>query len=367
MGACLICRTTSSRVSEELALCLDCIRASPRESLDLAAGLHAGIRRQWGLPEEAPRHAGGIPCNLCVNHCVIGEGGAGYCGVRRNVRGRIEGVSVNRGKLSWYHDPLPTNCVAGQICPGGSECGYPAYSLREGPEFGYSNLAVFPHACTFNCLYCQNWHFRRHTLDGTFVAPESLVDAVGTGTTCICHFGGDPSAQMPFLLEASRGAREKKGSGILRVCWETNGAMSKGMALAMARVSLASGGCIKIDLKAWDETLHRVLTGVTNTRTLENFEMLAGMIHLRPDPPLLAASTLMLPGYVNADEVSAIASFISSLDPGIPYSLLAFHPGYRMGDLPYTSREMAESCLKAAHQAGLHRVRLGNRHLIGWQ
>jgi len=63
------------------------------------------------------------------------------------------------GKLSWYHDPLPTNCVADWVCSGGTGAGYPKYAHCPGPELGYSNLAVFFHACTFNCLYCQNWHF----------------------------------------------------------------------------------------------------------------------------------------------------------------------------------------------------------------
>jgi len=132
----------------------------------------------------------------------------------------------------------------------------------------------------------------------------------------------------------------------------------------VAESALVSGGCIKFDLKAWNETLHIALTGVTNLRTLENFEQLAKLIPSRPDPPFLIACTLMVPGYIDAQEVGRIAELIESLNPEIPYSLLAFHPEYKMADLPATSRKQAQGCLDAARQAGLRRVRVGNMHLL---
>lgn len=156
MGICSICNNTSSSISEELSLCLDCIRRYPKEARPAALKVHARIRGDWGLPEEAPHHAEGIPCTLCVNNCRMKEGEYGYCGLRKNVQGGIEGVSADSGKLSWYHDPLPTNCVGDWVCPGGTGYGYPLYSYRDGPEYGYKNLAVFAHGCPFHCLYCQN-------------------------------------------------------------------------------------------------------------------------------------------------------------------------------------------------------------------
>jgi pyruvate formate lyase activating enzyme len=32
-----------------------------------------------------------------------------------------------------------------------------------------------------------------------------------------------------------------------------------------------TGGCLKFDLKAWEENLHKALTGITNRRKIENF------------------------------------------------------------------------------------------------
>lgn len=364
MGICRICLKKSSHISRELGLCLDCIRCYPEESLKIALEVHSRIRCAFGLPGKAPRQAGGIVCDLCVNRCQIGEGGLGYCGLRKNVKGRMEGVSTTRGKLSWYHDPLPTNCVAEWVCPGGSGSGYPKYSYMEDAEYGYDNLAVFPHACTFHCLYCQNWHFRHHTLEETYVPVENLVQSINKNTSCVCYFGGDPSPQLPYLLNASRRMREKNEHGILRICWETNGAMSEKLLEDIADSSIKSGGCIKMDIKSWNESLHIALTGITNRRTLENFERLANWIPLRSEPPFLIASTLLVPGYIDAQEVGHIAEFIKSLDSQIPYSLLAFHPNYKMTDLPATSWKQAQECLDAASQAGLKQVKVGNTHLL---
>ena len=49
---------------------------------------------------------------------------------------------------------------------------------------------------------------------------------------------------------------------------------------------------------------------------------------LRPEPPFLIASTLLVPGYIDA-------------------------------------RKQAEECFEAARQAGLKHVRAGNLHLLG--
>jgi len=132
----------------------------------------------------------------------------------------------------------------------------------------------------------------------------------------------------------------------------------------MVETALSSGGCIKFDLKAWDDNLHRALTGNTNQRTLENFRRAAFRIAERPDPPLLVASTLLVPGYIDAQEVGELAGFLAAIDPDIPYSLLGFHPAFTLSDLPPTSTVQAQACLEVAKAQGLSRVRIGNRHVL---
>jgi pyruvate formate lyase activating enzyme len=281
---------------------------------------------------------------------VIGEGERGFCGLRLVREGKLvhQAGTPAAGLLQWYRDPLPTNCVADWVCEG---------SKRR----GHHNLAVFYQSCTANCLFCQNWHFRatKPTASDTLSARE-LAAAADSHTFCVCFFGGDPASQMPHALAA---ARHLTHCGV-RVCWETNGMMHPKLAMAAARHSQRTGGCIKFDLKAFDDTVHRALTGVDNRRTLENFARLARLGEGRAGAPLVVASTLLVPGYVDAEQVGKIARFIAAIDRRIPYALLAFAPGFLMSDLPPTAAEQAHSAEAAARQAGLVDVRIGNRSLL---
>ena len=72
----------------------------------------------------------------------------------------------------------------------------------------------------------------------------------------------------------------------------------------------------------------------------------------------------MVPGYVDASEVEAIAEFIADLDPSILYRLLVFHPAHHMKDLPVTPMAQAVECYRAACRH-LERVNIGNMWLLG--
>jgi len=385
MATCKKCSRTSKETAKILSLCVECIRKADKKSLAELEAIHARSRQQFNLPPSPPSDPEGIQCRLCRNKCQIPVGGRGYCGVRRNERGHLKGGTPAEAAVSWYNDPLPTNCVADWVCAGGSGAGYPQWSHLPGPEQGYVNpvrnsvtnnvvrkrkisngvnLAVFYQACTFDCLFCQNWHYREHsTTNKTHTAAE-LAEAVTAQTSCICFFGGDPTCQLPHALSASRLVRKQNRQRILRICWETNGSMSPELLNEMMGLSLESGGCVKFDLKALDANIHRALCGVDNSRTFENFASAARYISERPEPPPLVASTLLVPGYIDAKEVKAIASFITKLDPNIPYALLGFHGDFLMTDMPSTSWKQAESCLEAATEAGLKRVRIGNVHIL---
>ncbi len=80
--------------------------------------------------------------------------------------------------------------------------------------------------------------------------------------------------------------------------------------------------------------------------------------------PMLTATTLLVTGYVDEEEVFNIAKFIAKLNPQIPYSLLIFHGDFTMRDLPPTPLEQAIRCYKAAKEAGLKSVHVGNLHLL---
>jgi pyruvate formate lyase activating enzyme len=365
MGACQHCDKESVIISRAIGFCLDCIRNNFNDIKSEISNIHKKSRRAYGLPEEPPKNTEGIPCTYCLRECHIREGDTGYCGVRSLKNRRIRGGRPHEGNLYYYYDPLPTNCVASFTCAAGTGRGHPNYAVSQGPEYGYKNLAVFYNSCSFNCLYCQNYHFKKETFSPLKVSSKELALAVDEKTSCICYFGGDPSTQILHALKASRLAREYNVSRILRICWETNGSVNEPFIRDMAKLSLESGGCIKFDLKTWDEGLHLALCGVTNRKTLDNFKKLAELSHTRLEPPLLIASTLLVPGYVDETEISGIAHFIADLNPDIPYSLLGFYPNFLFDDLPTTSRSHALRCKEAAADAGLSNVHLGNLHLLG--
>jgi pyruvate formate lyase activating enzyme len=183
--------------------------------------------------------------------------------------------------------------------------------------------------------------------------------------SCICFFGGSPEPQLPFAIRASEAAVEARGNKPLRVCFEWNGCGDPSLVRRAAEISLETGGNVKFDLKSFTPELSLALSGVSNERAYRNFEMVARELHPeRRDLPLLTATTLLVPGYVDSEEVEAISKFIAGLDSSIPYGLLIFHPAHLMADLPVTPLEQAVDCYKAARRH-LERVHVGNLGLIG--
>ncbi|MCX8042144.1 MAG: radical SAM protein [Thermodesulfobacteriaceae bacterium] len=364
MGKCALCNQVSPYISNFLNICKNCLINFPEKISLFVEKAHEESRRVFGFPAFPPQTSKGVKCKVCANECEIPLGKTGYCGLRKNEAGKLLGPSVYEAKVSWYLDPLPTNCVGDWVCPAGTGCGYPEYAYCQGPEYGYYNLAVFFHACSLNCLFCQNWHFRELTFRPQTKSLKEFLKSLTPSVSCICYFGGDPSPQMPFALKASLEALKNKKNRILRICWETNGLINRNLLKKAVELSLISGGCIKFDLKAWNENLHIALTGISNKKILENFIYVSQFIKERPQVPLLIASTLLVPGYIDEREIEGIANFIAKLNPEIPYRLLAFYPHFYMKDLPLTSKELAYRCLEIAKKAGLKRISIGNIHLL---
>ena len=347
---CLVCGRRSPLIAGRLGLCLCCVRAQPERALEHADQVHAAVRERLGQVPRVPRAPAGAKCSLCAHACRIEQGGRGFCGLRTAHTGRLRHLAgdARQALLHWYRDPLPTNCVADFICSG--------HDCR-----GQHNLAVFFGACTLNCLFCQNWSYRDLSVrTDPLLAPDGLAAVADARTHCVCYFGGDPSAQLPFALAASR-RLAKRG---VAVCFETNGLGNEKLMRRAARLSAATRGTIKFDLKALDPVLHRVLTSADNQPVLRNFEQAAELLVEGTDRPRLTAATLLVPGYVDVDEVRQIAAFVARISPRIPYSLLAFHPHFQMQDLPRTSSAHAQAAAQAAREAGLETVRVGNRHLL---
>ncbi len=351
MGICRLCGASGEGISSVIGVCVKCLRERPAEALPIAMASHRRVDR--GVPDRCVR------CRLCVNECVICEGGRGFCLVMTVRDGKLVPVtgSFDYAVVDWYLDPHPTNCVATPVCP-------------ERESYGMYNLAVFFAGCSLDCIFCQNYeHLRMAEMTYPRKSVDDLVNAAMSrrDITCICYFGGDPTPHAVYAIRASRRilelAREK---GVRkRICWETNGTANEKVFLEMLRLSLESGGILKVDFKAWTPSVYKALTGVDAVeRVKKNVAAAAKAFDERPEPPPLVVSTLLVPGYVDVYEVEKIAEFLASLNENIPYVLLAFYPTHKLIDLPTTRRKHAEEAYKVAKKAGLKRVFIGNVFLL---
>jgi len=360
---CLLCN--DPRVSDSLGVCASCLKGK-ESALEVIAERRKSWRRSMGLPEEIPRE--GVKCNLCANECSIPDGERGYCGTIINDGGRLRPITGSWRVATglYYLDPLPTNCVANPVCPATTCRGYPEYTQVCGPEYGMYNLAIFYGSCNIDCFFCQNADHKTMAARGRPVMTlESLIrSALRDDVPCICAFGGDPGPWTPQLFLLYRRLREKS-KGIKRMCWETNGLENEKIFLKMAELSLTSGGIVKVDFKAWTPQMFEALTGVRGRdRVLENLKNISKLAKEREEPPLLVVSTLMVPYYLDLDEIRGISGFLAALDVNIPYILLGFHPHHLAKDMPFTSRKFAEEAYKVAKEQGLKEVYIENQWLL---
>jgi pyruvate formate lyase activating enzyme len=362
-----LCGKKSKFTAESLRVCAECVRDRPKEALPLLLKSHARIRTKFGLPAKPPKNPGGVQCNICANECKIGEGEIGFCGLREVKEGRSQSLtSSEAGLLHSYLDPNPTNCCSAWFCPAGTSTDYPNFTYVAGPEMGYYNLAIFFYGCNFDCIYCQNAS-HKNIFSARTVFARQLVEKTKRNKkiSCWCFFGGSPEPQLPFAINAAERALEEMPDRILRICFECNGCGHPKLVNRAARLALISGGNIKFDLKCFSESLSYAFSGVSNKRAYKNFRMIANdLYNQRQKTPVLTATTLLVPGYIDAVEIGSISKFIAELNYEIPYSLLVFHPDFMMKDLPVTPLNQVLECYKMAKQH-LNNVNVGNLHMLG--
>lgn len=297
---------------------------------------------------------GRIVCPDCANHCRLKEGEIGFCHNRQAIDGKVKRIYEDAVPVSWYFDPLPTNCVADWVCPMNNRT-----KTDDGQRL--KNLAVFYGSCNSDCLFCQNSSYKEMMRSGKpLLTPDALSNVADDCTACVCYFGGDPSCNPYHSLKTSLILFDRYQ---MPICYETNGKISSKWLGDISDIVKRSGGTIKFDLKAITPLMYRVLTGSENTAVIKNFKKLARMGRNR-ESEFLVASILLVPGYINLAEVESMCDFIAECDSSIPTALLGFAPRYYMSDLPRTSRTHAKEALRIAHQSGLKNVRVGNNHLL---
>jgi len=373
MGECVFCGKSDITISSNLEICRECILNRDWSNVEShLKEIHKEIRELENLPSVPPSSDNQnmiYDCNLCINDCKLSKNNVSYSGLRNFRREDLIFPSKEKAYMHGYTDANPTNCCNAWFCPAGSSRGYPKYCLTDGKEYGTYSYAAFMYGCSFDCLFCQNAshkHFSKRNLVEIDKITQEIIE--NKKITCICYFGGTPEVQLPFTLNLSNKILNElkfhDQNRIMRFCWEMNGSGNPNLIKECMKIAIKTGGNIKFDLKTFDEKLNIALCGVTNMRTLNNFEFLGkNYFGIRKDLPELSGCTLLVPGYTIADDIKKISKFIASINPYIPYSLLVFHPDYYMNDLPITPRKQVDSCVKIAKKY-LNNVHLGNKFLL---
>jgi pyruvate formate lyase activating enzyme len=219
-----------------------------------------------------------------------------------------------------------------------------------------SSYTVFLAGCNFKCLGCQNWSIACHPDLATrirgFVEPADLAaecianlrslrgDLIGADR--IFFSGGAPDIHLPYVETVVEQARRLRPG--TRVNFDTNGYLTED---SFARV-LDLADSVTFDLKAFDDEVHRTLTGAPVAPVLRNAERIA-----RHHPGRLwEFRILVIPGITDA-EVPALCELIASFDRSLAVCFLAFRPNYVLEHHPGASSALMGSCLDAARRAGL--------------
>ena len=170
----------------------------------------------------------------------------------------------------------------------------------------------------------------------------------GPARNIVAFTGGDIVCKAEFYAEAAEKIKENTN---LWVLIETNGYGLTPKNLDLLRD--AGVDSFWLDIKAYDEKIYRKLCGTTNRWILKTAEWILerGFV--------LEVCTLYIPGWVEVDQIKAIAKIIADLDVEIPFTILAYFPEYKLKVRSPTLMEMIKAYL-AVEEVGLKNVKLGN-------
>jgi pyruvate formate lyase activating enzyme len=278
---------------------------------------------------------GRVQCDVCPRACVLKEGQRGLCFVRGCEDGAV--VLHTYGRSSGFCiDPIEKKPL-NHFLPG-----TPVLS------FGTAG-------CNLTCRFCQNWDISKSREMDTLAAeasPKGIAYAAAThGCRSVAYTYNDPVIFLEYACDTAEACR---ALGIRNVA-VTAGYISPG-----AREKFFS--CMdaaNIDLKAFTEDFYHRLTGGHLQPVLDTLEY----VHKETDC-WLEVTTLLIPGHNDSDaELQRLSQwYLETLGPDVPLHFSAFHPDYKMTDVPPTPAATLKRARKIAMAAGLHYVYVGNVH-----
>lgn len=283
---------------------------------------------------SSPLEDGKFRCELCAHRCLIPPGQKGLCRVRENRNGKL--IALSYGRLIAAHvDPIEKK---------------PLYHFLPG-SLSYS---ISSPGCNFRCQWCQNADISQISSVNVpekprFVEPERVVEAaLDLGCRSIAYTYTEPTLSFEYNLAVSQLAREVG----LRNIYITNGYMTA----EMLALSIPTLDAANVDIKAFDEAIHKRYTGARLQPVLETCEALfkAGV--------WLEITTLLVPG-INDDEaqLQGLAEFIAvRLSPDVPWHISRYFPQPQFRHIPPTSPGRIYHAMDVGRKAGLRYVYGGN-------
>jgi pyruvate formate lyase activating enzyme len=209
--------------------------------------------------------------------------------------------------------------------------------------------------CNLACKFCQNWDISKsREMDRLMdrASPETIARAaLELGCRSVAYTYNDPVIFHEYAIDVARACREQ---GIRSV------AVTAGYVTAEPRREFyAWMDAANVDLKAFTEDFYFRLTGAHLDAVLDTLR------YIRNETSVwLEITTLLIPGKNDSDEeLDALSRWVASeLGPDVPLHFTAFHPDWKMRDIPPTPPATLSRARTIAMANGLRYVYTGNVH-----
>ena len=280
-----------------------------------------------------PLDDGRVQCDVCPRACKLHEGQRGVCFVRAREHDEI--VLTTYGRSSGFCvDPIEKK---------------PLNHFRPGSAV----LSFGTAGCNLACRFCQNWDISKSKEMDTLqdrAEPDTIaVAAERLGATSVAFTYNDP---VIFLEYADDVADACHARGIRTV------AVTAGYVCAEPRREFFSHvDAANVDLKGFTEDFYRHVAGGSLAPVLETLEYL-----VHETDVWVETTTLLIPGKNDSDaEIDAMTGWVvERLGPDVPMHFTAFHPDYRMTDIPRTPAATLTRARAIARRNGVHHAYTGN-------
>jgi pyruvate formate lyase activating enzyme len=278
---------------------------------------------------------GRLQCDACPRACKLRDGQRGVCFVRGRTDDQV--VLTSYGRSSGYCvDPIEKKPL-NHFLPGTSVL-----------SFGTAG-------CNLACRFCQNWDISKSKqVDRMSDAapPEAIARAaLDLGCASVAFTYNDPVIFVEYAVDTAEACREQ---GVRSV------AVSAGYASdAVRRELYGAVDAANIDLKGFTDEFYRHVAMGELAPVLDTLRFIR-----HETDTWLEITTLLIPGLNDADEeLRAMARWIvDELGPEVPLHFSAFHPDYKMLDVPPTPPATLARARRIAMDTGLRYVYTGNVH-----